>query len=183
MTSVDKRAPWDDYFMGIAEAVSARATCAKPGGGVGAVFVRDRQILATGYNGSVRGTPHCTEAGCLLDERGKCIRTVHAEMNALVQAAEHGSGIAGATLYCTRAPCWNCFKALANGGVVRVVFARDGRDTKMQTETAAACRVSWEQHKPAGATEYDDEARRWKKPPVTITLEVSLMGPPPGGAR
>lgn len=88
-------------------------------------MVRHRQVLATGYNGSVRNQPHCDEAGCLIQEvhgRQSCTRTVHAEVNAVLSAAKHGVEVNTATLYCTSAPCLNCFKALAQAGVWRVVY-------------------------------------------------------------
>lgn len=114
------RKSWDEYFIGIARAVAERATCDRKH--VGAVLVRDRQIVATGYNGSVRGQPHCDDAGHLMVD-GHCVRTVHAEMNALVQAARTGAAVEGSTLYVTAFPCHLCAKLLANAGVVRVVFA------------------------------------------------------------
>src|SRR5258708_32246258 len=93
------RVPWDEYFMNIAREVSTRSTCDRKF--VGAVIVRDRSILATGYNGSIRGLPHCDEGGHLM-EAGPCLRTVHAEPNAIVQAARTGAGVDGAPLYVTR---------------------------------------------------------------------------------
>src|SRR3984885_7436072 len=92
------RASWDDYFMNIARTVAARSTCDRKF--VGAVIVRDRMILATGYNGSVRGLPHCDEEGHLMED-GHCVRTVHAEANAIVQAARNGGRVDGAHIYVT----------------------------------------------------------------------------------
>lgn len=109
----------DRYFMDIACVVSTRATC--PRKHVGAVIVRDKTILSTGYNGSVRGLDHCDEIGCLL-EGGHCIRTVHAEANALIQAAKNGVTIAGATIYTTASPCWPCVKLIANAGIIAVRY-------------------------------------------------------------
>lgn len=121
------RGSWDDYFMGLALTASTRATC--PRRSVGAVLVLERHVLATGYNGSLPGAPHCTDpgVGCDLvpsDSDGgvSCVRTVHAELNAILQAARHGVATAGATLYTTASPCWPCFKALAMAGVRRVVY-------------------------------------------------------------
>jgi dCMP deaminase len=122
------RATWDEYFMDIARVVATRATCNRKH--VGAVLVRDRSILATGYNGSIRGLPHCDELGHLMEE-GHCVRTVHAEANAIAQAAKHGVRIDGATIYVTASPCWGCFRLIANSGVVRIVFGEFYRDPKI----------------------------------------------------
>lgn len=113
------RPGWDEYFMGIARQVSTRATCDRLH--VGAVIVRDRNILATGYNGSVLAAPHCDEAGHDMED-GHCVRTVHAEANAICQAAKHGARIEGATLYTTAFPCWPCFRLSRNSGIDMVVF-------------------------------------------------------------
>jgi dCMP deaminase len=114
-----KRANWDKYFMGIAAQVATRSTCDRKH--VGAVLVRDRQILSTGYNGSVRGLPHCDDAGHLMID-GHCQRTVHAESNAVAQAAREGVRIRGATAYVTINPCWTCLRLLANAGIELVIF-------------------------------------------------------------
>lgn len=113
------RASWDEYFMRIAEVVASRATCDRKH--VGAVIVRDKSILATGYNGSIRGLPHCSDAGHILRD-GHCVRTVHAECNAIVQAARSGVGLDGSTIYVTAAPCIGCFKMIANAGILRVIY-------------------------------------------------------------
>ncbi|MCS7182867.1 MAG: dCMP deaminase family protein [Thermoanaerobaculum sp.] len=122
------RVSWDRYFMNLAREAATRSTC--PRKAVGAVLVRDRAVLATGYNGSIRGLAHCTEAGCLV-VNGHCVRTVHAEANALIQAARHGVRIEGADCYVTASPCWECFKLLANAGVRRIVFAEFYRDERI----------------------------------------------------
>ena len=111
MTRVD----WHRYFMNIAREVAQRATC--PRKHVGAVIVRDKRILSTGYNGSLRGLPHCDEVGCLMED-GHCTATVHAEANAILQAAINGVRIEGGEIYTTASPCWNCFKLIANAGLV-----------------------------------------------------------------
>jgi len=113
------RASWDEYFMTIAEDVASRATCDRLH--VGAVIVRDRNILATGYNGAPSGLPHCDEEGHQM-MNGHCVRTVHAELNAILQAAKNGIQIDGSTIYATHEPCLHCFKALVNAGIRRVVF-------------------------------------------------------------
>ncbi len=114
-----ERLDWDSYFMNIARVVSSRATC--PRRYVGAVIVRDKTILSTGYNGSIRGMPHCTEVGHMM-ENGHCVATIHAELNAIIQAARNGVRIEGATIYVTASPCWTCFKALANSGIRRICY-------------------------------------------------------------
>lgn len=120
-----ERPSWDAYFLEMAALVAGRSTC--PRRHVGAVLVRDRRVVATGYNGSVHGAPHCDEAGCLIVD-GHCRRTVHAEMNALLQCAFHGVTSAGASLYATDYPCLDCAKALVQAGVARIVFQSDYPD-------------------------------------------------------
>jgi dCMP deaminase len=122
------RASWDEYFMNIAREVSTRSTCDRKF--VGAVIVRDKCILATGYNGSIRGLPHCDEEGHLIED-GHCVRTVHAEANAIVQAARNGVRIDGSSIYVTASPCWGCFRLIANAGIMRVVFGEFYRDQKI----------------------------------------------------
>ena len=122
------RASWDEYFMNIAKEVATRSTCDRKF--VGAVIVRDRSILATGYNGSIRGLAHCDEEGHLMEE-GHCVRTVHAEANAIVQAARNGMRIEGASIYVTASPCWGCFRLIGNAGIVRIVFGEFYRDNKI----------------------------------------------------
>jgi dCMP deaminase len=125
--STRARVSWDEYFMNIARTVATRATCDRKF--VGAVIVRDRIILATGYNGSIRGLPHCDEEGHLMED-GHCVRTVHAEANAIVQAARSGVRIDGADCYVTASPCWGCFRLLANAGIGRIVFGEFYRDPR-----------------------------------------------------
>ena len=119
---MDNRPSWDEYFLRIARDVATRATC--PRRSVGAVIVRDRRILSTGYNGSPPGQPHCVDpgVGCLMED-GRCIRTLHAEQNALIQAALHGVSTEGATLYGTCRPCHVCARMVVGAGIRRVVFA------------------------------------------------------------
>jgi len=114
--------------MDIARQVATRATCDRKH--VGAVVVRDRTILSTGYNGSIRGLPHCDEVGHMM-ENGHCVATVHAEANAILQAAKNGVRIDGATLYTTASPCWPCFKLIANSGCVRIVYGEFYRDPRI----------------------------------------------------
>jgi dCMP deaminase len=122
------RDSWDDYFMNIALQVATRATCDRKH--VGAVLVRDKTILSTGYNGSIRGLPHCDEVGHMM-ENGHCVATVHAEANAIIQAARNGVRIEGATIYTTASPCWPCFKLIANSGCVKIVFGEFYRDQRV----------------------------------------------------
>lgn len=123
-----RRASWDEYFMAIAAVVASRSTCARKH--VGAVIVRDRMILATGYNGSIRGLAHCDDEGHMMED-GHCVRTVHAEANAIVQAARNGVRLDGADIYVTASPCFGCFKLIANAGLRRVVFGEFYRDERI----------------------------------------------------
>lgn len=127
------RDDWDTYFMKIADLVSSRATCDRKH--VGAVIVKDRRILATGYNGSIPGMPHCDDVGHMMDD-GHCVRTIHAEVNAVAQAANMGTGVKGATMYCNTLPCWNCFKTIVSSGISEIVWQSDypaeGKDRVLQ---------------------------------------------------
>jgi dCMP deaminase len=124
----DHRADWDTYFMNIAKQVATRSTCDRKH--VGSVIVRDKRILSTGYNGSIRGLEHCDEVGHMM-VNGHCERTVHAEANAVVQAAANGVAVDGGEIYITASPCWNCFKLLANAGIRRVCFGEFYRDERI----------------------------------------------------
>jgi dCMP deaminase len=128
------RPSWDEYFMEIARLVVSRSTCLRRQ--VGAVLVKDKKILATGYNGAPSGLPHCLDVGCLRDElkipsgeRHELCRGLHAEQNAIIQAAYYGVSINGATLYCTNLPCIICTKMLINAGIQRVVFEEGYADS------------------------------------------------------
>ena len=126
----NERPSWDDYFLGIADAVSKRATCNR--GKTGCVFTKDNQILVTGYVGAPKGLPHCDEVGhkfqTVVHDDGHtsehCVRTVHAEQNAIAQAASRGIALEGATLYCRMTPCRVCAMMLINCGIVRIVCER-----------------------------------------------------------
>ena len=124
MSGSGGRKSWHDYFMDIAKLVATRSTCDRKH--VGAIIVRDRVILTTGYNGSMAGAPHCDDVGHLMID-GHCTRTVHAEMNAIAQAAKNGITIDGADLYVTARPCWNCFRVIANSGIESVHYAEEYR--------------------------------------------------------
>jgi dCMP deaminase len=122
------RASWDEYFMSIAQVVATRSTCQRKY--VGAVIVRNRTILSTGYNGSIRGMPHCSDVGHMMED-GHCVATIHAEANAIIQAARNGVNIDGATNYVTASPCWGCFKQLANAGITRICYGEFYRDDRI----------------------------------------------------
>ena len=114
------RPDWDSYFMKIAYAVSERSTCDRAF--VGSVIVLDKRILTTGFNGSPAGQDHCDEIGHLMVD-GHCVRTIHAETNAIIQAALHGVSTKGSTCYVTHLPCINCTKVLINAGIARIVYS------------------------------------------------------------
>jgi dCMP deaminase len=114
--------------MDIATQVATRSTCDRKF--VGAVIVRDKTILSTGYNGSIRGMPHCTDVGHMM-ENNHCVATIHAECNAIIQAAKNGVSIDGATIYVTASPCWNCFKTIANAGIRRIAYGEFYRDNRI----------------------------------------------------
>jgi len=132
------RLSWDRYFMGIARKVAERATCNRAK--IGAVIVKDKNIIATGYNGSPAGHPHCTEVGCLIyvsrnpdgEEEENCFRTIHAEINAIAQAAKNGTSIEGADIYITASPCYHCLKTLLNAGIKRIVYEKPYKLSKIQ---------------------------------------------------
>ena len=127
---MSNRQSWDEYFMRIATMVAERATCTRAK--IGAVIVKDKNIIATGYNGSPAGHPHCTDVGCLVyvsrnpdgEEEENCFRTIHAEINAIAQAAKHGVEIEGADIYVTASPCYHCLKTLMNTGIKRICYLK-----------------------------------------------------------
>jgi len=121
------RPTWNEYFLNIAREVAQRSTCERAK--VGAVIVKDKRILTTGYNGSPRGLAHCTEVGCLMDN-GHCVRTLHAEQNAIIQAALHGVITEGAIIYVTHQPCFNCAKTIINAGISEIVYDREYHDDR-----------------------------------------------------
>ena len=131
------RVDWHNYFMNIAKQVATRGTCDRKH--VGAVVVRDKMILSTGYNGSIRGQPHCSEIGHQI-ENDHCVRTIHAEANAILQAARNGVKIDGSSIYITASPCYNCFKLVTNVGIREVFYGELYRDERI-TELAASCGI------------------------------------------
>ncbi len=139
-----QRPSWDQYFMDITHLVATRSSCLRRQ--VGALLVKDRNILATGYNGVPSGISHCQAVGCLRErlqvpsgERHELCRGLHAEQNAIIQAAKHGTNIDGATLYCTTMPCIICTKMIINAGISRVIYGEGYADElarEMITEAA-----------------------------------------------
>lgn len=132
--AVPERPSWDAYFMAFAKLAGRRASCLRRQ--VGAVVVKNNMVLTTGYNGAPRGLPHAAEVGCLRDKLGvasgqrhELCRGLHAEQNAIIQAARHGISIEGAELYCTHHPCVICIKMIINAGLVRVYYLEGYPDT------------------------------------------------------
>ena len=123
-----ERVSWEAYFMNIAKEVGTRSTCNRKH--VGAVIGRGKTILATGYNGSIRGLAHCDEAGHEMDNT-HCVRTIHAEANAIVQSARHGVRIEDSEIYITASPCYDCFKMIANVGIRKIYFGEFYRDERI----------------------------------------------------
>jgi dCMP deaminase len=153
------RPSWDQYFIDITHLVATRSTCLRRQ--VGALLVKDRNILATGYNGTPSGITHCEDVGCLRDrlqvpsgERHELCRGLHAEQNAIIQAARHGVNIDGATLYCTTMPCIICTKMLINAGIRRIVY-EEGYADQLAREMVAEAQIAVDQFQrqtPRGAT-------------------------------
>lgn len=138
MVTKGGRPSWETYFMDIAELVAKRSTCLRRA--VGSVVVKDKRILSTGYNGAPTGIKHCIETGCLREklnvpsgERHELCRGIHAEQNAIIQAAFHGVSIKGATLFCTNQPCSICAKMIINAGIIKIYY-RDGYADSMAQE-------------------------------------------------
>jgi dCMP deaminase len=140
-----KRPSWDEYFLEMADLASRRATCLRRA--VGAVLVKDKRILATGYNGAPSGIRHCSETGCLRErlkvpsgQRHELCRGLHAEQNALIQASLHGVSVKGSTLYSTTQPCIICAKMLINAGIAEIVVS-DGYPDSMAVQFLKEARV------------------------------------------
>ena len=143
------RPSWDQYFIDITHLVATRSTCLRRQ--VGALLVKDRNILATGYNGTPSGITHCEDVGCLRErlkvpsgERHELCRGLHAEQNAIIQAARHGVNIDGATLYCTTMPCIICTKMLINAGIRRIVY-EEGYADQLAREMVAEAQIAVDQ--------------------------------------
>lgn len=143
--AIDKRPSWDEYFLEVAHLVAKRSTCLRRS--VGSVLVKDKRILATGYNGAPKGLKHCVDIGCLRDklkipsgERHELCRALHAEQNALIQASLYGISVKDATLYATNQPCVICAKMLINAGITEIVIA-DGYPDKLAMEFLEAAKI------------------------------------------
>lgn len=139
------RPPWDDYFLGVAELISRRSTCLRRK--VGAIIVKERRILSTGYNGAPAGLPHCSQVGCLrrkkripAGERHELCRGLHAEQNAIIQAALYGVSIKDATIYATHHPCSVCTKMIINASLKRIVIGK-GYPDKMASQMLKESRI------------------------------------------
>ncbi|ARW19533.1 dCMP deaminase [Pediococcus pentosaceus] len=128
---MDNRIDWDQYFMTQATLLSLRSTCTRLS--VGAVIVRDRRVIAGGYNGSVSGDVHCIDEGCYLVE-GHCVRTIHAEMNAVLQCAKFGVATDGAEVYVTDFPCLQCTKMLLQSGIIKINYLRNYHNDQYAVE-------------------------------------------------
>jgi dCMP deaminase len=158
------RPSWDEYFMSIAEQVAGRSTCLRRH--TGAVLVKDKRILATGYNGTPTGLAHCEQVGCLREQRGiasgekhELCRGIHAEQNAVIQAARHGTAIDGASVYSTHQPCVLCAKILINAGVTDIIF-RDPYPDPLSEELLAEAGIVPRVQRRQGAEAPDAEGAR-----------------------
>jgi dCMP deaminase len=140
-----QRPSWHEYFMGITDLVASRATCTRRK--VGAVLVKEKRILCSGYNGAPAKVPHCRETGCLREklnvpsgEKHELCRGVHAEQNAIIQAAFHGISVNGSVLYCTNQPCSICAKMIINAGI-KIVYFKEGYDDPLSLEMFEQAKV------------------------------------------
>lgn len=145
---MDNRLPWPEYFMDITYMVAERSTCTRRK--VGAIAVKDKRILATGYNGAPAGVSHCLDVGCLRaqmnipsGQRHEICRGLHAEQNVIIQAAVHGVSLAGAEVYCTTMPCLICTKMLLNCGIKAVYFV-EGYDDELAASMVAETGIPFE---------------------------------------
>ena len=146
-----KRPSWDEYFMQITQLVATRSTCTRRQ--VGALLVKDKNILATGYNGVPSGITHCDVTGCLREqlnvpsgERHELCRGLHAEQNAIIQAASHGVDISSSTLYCTDSPCIICSKMLINANIKEIIYGR-GYPDELSLEMLGEAGIKFHQFK------------------------------------
>ena len=176
MISAPHRPSWDDYFMAIAMLVATRSTCDRLH--AGSVLVKDKRIISTGYNGSPPGLPHCDDEGHLLEE-GHCVRTVHGEHNAILQAAaQGGTSTRGSTMYAKYSPCIHCCKYLVAAGIVRVVIGRIYRNTQaVDYLKSAGLQVDLYRENPAWKQElarlFTEEIPTKSAPPVEFTVAPS----------
>ena len=126
-----QRISWDEYFMAQSHLLSLRSTCSRLS--VGATIVKDNRIVSGGYNGSIKGDEHCIDVGCKVVE-GHCVRTIHAEINAILQCSKFGVGTEGATIYVTHFPCLNCTKSIIQAGIKEICYANDYRNNEYARE-------------------------------------------------
>ncbi|EFV36319.1 tRNA-specific adenosine deaminase [Gemella morbillorum] len=126
-----QRISWDEYFMAQSHLLSLRSTCSRLS--VGATIVKDKRIVSGGYNGSIKGDEHCIDVGCKVVE-GHCVRTIHAEINAILQCSRFGVGTEGATIYVTHFPCLNCTKSIIQAGIKEICYANDYRNNEYARE-------------------------------------------------
>ncbi len=126
-----QRISWDEYFMAQSHLLSLRSTCSRLS--VGATIVKDKRIVSGGYNGSIKGDEHCIDVGCKVVE-GHCVRTIHAEINAILQCSKFGVGTEGATIYVTHFPCLNCTKSIIQAGIKEICYANDYRNNEYAQE-------------------------------------------------
>lgn len=138
------RIPWKQYFMMQALVIAQRSTCNRAL--VGSVLVKDKRIIGTGYNGSVSGQPHCDDVGHQMVD-GHCVRTIHSEMNSLIQCAKNGVSTDNTEIYVTHFPCYNCTKALVQAGVKKVNYYFNYRDDPLAKQLLDNCGVPYEQIK------------------------------------
>lgn len=157
----NKRPSWDEYFMKLAALVAERSTCLRHH--VGAVIVKEKRLLTTGYNGAARGMADCTELGCLRDEmkiasgtRHEICRAIHAEQNAIIQAGIHGINIDGGTIYCTHTPCMICAKMIANAGLKEVVSYQDYADEEARKFLSNAGLILRKLERPKNSISFKD---------------------------
>ena len=126
-----QRISWDEYFMAQSHLLSLRSTCSRLS--VGATIVKDKRIVSGGYNGSIKGDEHCIDVGCKVVE-GHCVRTIHAEINAILQCSKFGVGTEGTTIYVTHFPCLNCTKSIIQAGIKEICYANDYRNNEYARE-------------------------------------------------
>ena len=126
-----QRISWDEYFMAQSHLLSLRSTCSRLS--VGATIVKEKRIVSGGYNGSIKGDEHCIDVGCKVVE-GHCVRTIHAEINAILQCSKFGVGTEGATIYVTHFPCLNCTKSIIQAGIKEICYANDYRNNEYAQE-------------------------------------------------
>ena len=179
-----KRPSWDEYFMEITKVVAKRGTCDR--GRTASVLVKNKRIVSTGYVGSPIGLPHCDEVGhemhTVINKDGKesrhCIRTSHAEENAIIQAARYGIALDGATLYCKMTPCYTCAKMIINAGIKRVVSAQDYHGGSRTKEIFAAAGIRFNLLSEAMTT-YDDMDNKKSKLDNVEPQEIPSHNIPP----